>query len=80
VSCLVTSNVVFPLAVLELWTGVNVLSAAALTALLLPTSITTWVQQLAPNWTATWLSRTCRPMSRISPVPFFRFPNVDWLR
>ena len=72
---LVTSKVVLPWAALELCTGVNVLSAALLAVLLLPTSITTWVQQLAPNWTATWLSRTGRPMSRISPVPFFRLPN-----
>jgi len=54
---------------------VNVLSVAVLAVLLLPTSIRTWVQQLLPNWTFSWLSRTGLPMSRISPVPFFRLPN-----
>ena len=74
-ACLVTLKVVLPWAALELCTGVNVLSAAVLAVLLLPTSIRTWVQQLVPNWTLSWLSRTGLPMSRISPVPFFRFPN-----
>ncbi len=77
-ACFVTLKAVLSWAAAELCSGVNVLSDAALAVLLLPISISTWVQQVAPNWTMTWLSRTCRPMSRISPVPFLfgRFPKT----
>src|SRR5271154_1388990 len=71
---LVRLNVVLPAAVLEPCSTVKVLSAEG--DGLLPISRSTWVQQFVPNRTTTWVSRTCLPMSRMSPVPFFRFPKV----
>ena len=72
---LVTLKVVLPAALAELCTGVNVPSVAGVGRAAVADLESTWVQQVVPNWITTWLSRTDLPMSRISPVPFFRFPN-----